>query len=162
MARAPKELPDCFWMYLGSFNSWINYTIYYNATKKKPLKSSVSKGICVSSSRLWHTVTAASLGCVGDHLPKAEFSCSPLVTVKATECQHCQLHMLLHSCSFFFFVWVVISELCYCISSHWISLFPPKVEKRSFLTIQLGTLNPQISELIRLVRRLQWLVALWC
>lgn len=114
-------------MHLGSFNSWINYTIYYNATKKKPLKSSVSKGICVSSSRLWHIVTAASLGCTGDRLPKAELSYSPLVTVKATECQCCQLHMLLHIWSFF--VWVVISGFRYCISSHWISLFPQKVEE---------------------------------
>lgn len=32
---------------------------------KKPLKSSVSKGICVSRSRLCYIVTAASLGCMG-------------------------------------------------------------------------------------------------
>lgn len=52
-------------MHLGSFNSWINYTIYYKATKKKPLKSSVSKEICILRSRLWHTATAAGLGCMG-------------------------------------------------------------------------------------------------
>lgn len=150
-----KRMVDCAQMRLGSFHSWINCTIYCNSAKKKPLKSSVSKGICVSRSRWWHVVTTASLGCTGDHLPKAKFSYSPLVTVQGMKCQCCQLHMLLLILSFF--LWVVISE-------HLKSLnFPlsPKSGKE-FLTVwleQLGTWNPHKPEVTWLGGRLQWLVA---
>lgn len=151
-----KREVDCAQMRLGSFNSWINYTIYCNAAKKKPLKSSVSKGICVLRSRWWHVVTAVSLGSTGHHLPKAKFSYRPLVTVQGMECQYCQLHVLLRILSFF--------SLSVNFRAFKVTEFPSFSQKwKTFLTVQfeqLGTWDPPIPELTWLGGRLQRLVAL--